>query len=132
MLLKRPPNNLRRLAAIDIFFLGYRLIVGEYVCGALFSTALGVFILIRGHSLWQATLGTYLICLGINYIPMIICALEIRSRTRAQAEIADELADGKAAMAKYRAVSLLLLVPLATMFIAAGHALRSGRPGGES
>jgi len=68
--------DLRRLAAIDIALVGYRLIVAEYAFGVLFSIALGVFVLMRTHSGWQ-----------------------------------EELRDKPAAMARYRRISLVLLVP---------------------
>jgi hypothetical protein len=41
--------DLRKLAAIDIAFLGYGLIVGEFAFGVVFSLALGAFVLVRGH-----------------------------------------------------------------------------------
>ena len=104
--------HFRKLAAIDIVFLGYRLILAEYAFGVLFSVALGVFVLLRGYSAWQLALGLYLICLGINYVPMLAYAVSIGNKQNAQAELADELADKRRAMSKYRRLSALLLVPL--------------------
>jgi hypothetical protein len=81
-------TNLGKLAAIDIIFLGYRFVLAEYAVGVFFSDALGLFVLYRSHSFWQALLGIYLICLGINYIPLLIYTLSRRrqrvrsSRTR--------------------------------------------------
>jgi hypothetical protein len=113
-------NKVRGLAAIDIALLGYRLIYAEYLVGVILALALGVFILIRSHSIGQFALGAYLACLGINYVPMLIYTIAIGSEHNAQAEIADELADlgKKKAMSRYRRVSLLLLVPLAVPVIA--------------
>lgn len=104
--------NFRKLAAIDIVFLGYRLIFAEYAFGAFFSLALGIFVLIRGHSVWQVLLGAYLICLGINYVPMLTFTVSIGSKQNALAELGDELIERRKAMSKYRRLSLLLLVPL--------------------
>ncbi len=104
--------NLRNLAAIDIVFLGYKFVLAEYAIGAFFSAALGLFVLFRSHSFWQAVLGIYLICLGINYIPMLAYTLSIANKQSAQAELGAELSDKPAAMSKYRRQSLLLLVPL--------------------
>ena len=106
--------NLRNLAAIDIVFLGYKLVVAEYAVGVFFSTALGLLVLYRGHSFWQLVLGIYLISLGINYIPMLAYTLSIADKGSAQAELGAELSDKTGAMAKYRRQSLLLLVPLLT------------------
>ena len=63
-------------------------------------------------SLWQFTLGMYLICLGVNYAAMLVYAVAIRNKQNAHSELGDELADKQAAMAKYRRLSVLLLVPL--------------------
>jgi len=106
------PFDFRKLAAIDIVFLGYKLILAEYAFGVLFSLGLGVFVLLRGHSVWQVVLGTYLMCLGINYAPMFAYAVSIGNKQNAEAELADELADKRKAMSKFRRLSVFLLVPL--------------------
>jgi hypothetical protein len=105
-------RNIRKLAAIDIVLLGFKLIFAEFACGVLLSFALGVFVLCRSHSIWQSALGAYLICLGINYMPMLVFAISIGSKQNALAEMADELREKQSAMSKYRRLSLLLLVPL--------------------
>jgi len=112
------PFHFRKLAAIDIVFLGYRLILAEYAFGVLFSLALGVFVLLRRHSAWQLALGLYLICLGINYVPMLAYTVSIGNKQNAQAELADELTNKRRAMSKYRRLSALLLVPLLVPFLA--------------
>src|SRR5215831_7104881 len=104
--------NFRQLAAIDIVFLGFRLVVGEYVFGVVFSMALGIFVLLRSHSIWQVGLGAYLICLGLNYVPMFAYTISIANKQNAGAELGEELKESRRAMAKYRRLSLLLLVPL--------------------
>ncbi|MGH7866749.1 MAG: hypothetical protein ACREP9_03715 [Candidatus Dormibacteraceae bacterium] len=43
--------NPRKLAAIDMVFLGPKLTAGEYAVGVFFSVAVGLFVLFRGHSL---------------------------------------------------------------------------------
>jgi hypothetical protein len=110
--------NLRKLAAIDVAFLGDRFVVAEYAVGVFFSAALGLFVLFRGRSLWQVALGIYLISLGINYIPMLAYTLSIANKESALAELGAELSDKAGAMSKYRRGSLLLLVPLAAPILA--------------
>jgi len=110
--------DIRKLAAIDIVFLGYKLIFAEYAFGVFFSFALGIFVLYRSHSLWQAALGTYLICLGINYVPMFAYTVSIGNKQNALAELGDELIEKRKSMSKYRRLSLLLLVPLLVPFFA--------------
>ena len=105
--------NARKLAAIDLVFLGPKVIIVEFAIGILFSAALGVFVLLRGHgSLVQVVLGLYLISIGINYVPMLIYAIAISKANSARAELGSELDNQRAAMAKYRRQSLWLLVPL--------------------
>jgi hypothetical protein len=118
--------NLRKLAAIDIVFLGPKVILVEFAAGVLLSMALGIFVLVRGRTFWQIVLGSYLISLGINYVPMFFYAVAINKRQTAHVEIADELADKHQAMSKYRRQSLVLLIPLlppALAWIAHRHRL---------
>jgi len=105
-------QRFRKLAAIDIVFLGFWLVVGEYAFGVLFSIALGIFVLLRSHSIWQVAMGLYLICLGINYLPMLGYALSIANKQNALAELGDEMIEERRAMSRYRRISLLLLVPM--------------------
>jgi hypothetical protein len=104
--------NPRKLAAIDIAFLGSGFIITEFAAGVLLCFALGAFILLRAHSFWQLALGLYFISLAINYVPMLIYAVAFTRRRNARIEIADELNDKRRAMAKYRRQSMFLLIPL--------------------
>ena len=104
--------DLRKLAALDIVSLGYKLILAEYAFAVVFSTALGIFVLARSHSGWQIALGIYLVCLGINYIPMLVWTIAFRNRQNARAEVADALANKNKSFASFRRQSLALLIPL--------------------
>ena len=105
--------NARKLAALDLVFLGSKVIIAEFASGIFLSAALGFFILLRGHgSLVQVVLGLYLISIGINYVPMLVYAIAISKANSARAELGSELDNQRAAMAKYRRQSLWLLVPL--------------------
>lgn len=105
----------RKLAAIDLLFLGPKLIVAEFAVGALGSGALGVFTLLRSRSFGGILFGAYLIALGINYIPLLVFATLIATRRAAAEELATELGDKSAAMRKYRRQSLWLLVPFSAV-----------------
>ena len=109
--------NVRKLAAIDLYFLGPKIILAEFGLGVPVMFVLGTLSLrvglLRTHALWQIALGVYLLMLGINYIPMLWCAIDIARLGAAAAELRNELDDGPAAMRKYRRQSLWLLVPLA-------------------
>ena len=109
--------ELRKLAALEVSLLGPKLVVGEYACGVLLSAALGLFVLMRGHTLWQTLIGIYFICLGINYLPLLLYAVALGDPRSARQEIADELSATRETLARYRAQSLLLLVPLFTAIL---------------
>jgi hypothetical protein len=108
--------NVRKLAAIDLQFLGAKLIISEFALGVLGPIALGVFTLraaFQGfHSSRMVLFGAYLLFLGVNYVPLLILAIGMAHDGSAQQEIADELQDKRAAFRKYRRESLFLLVPL--------------------
>ena len=97
--------NFRKLAAIDVAFLGPKLIITEFAVGVVFSIALGIFALQRAHSLWGTAVGTYLVCLGINYGAMLAYALAIGNRENARLELGDELWERCTAMSKPAPVS---------------------------
>lgn len=70
-----PWLNLRKLAAIDIACLGSKLIIAQFVGGALLCGALGIFVLLQRGSLIQTLCGVYLIALAINYVPTLLYAI---------------------------------------------------------
>jgi hypothetical protein len=53
--------QIRRLAAVDIAFLGSRFILAEFSTGVFGSLGLGVLTLARTHSLAGTVLGAYLL-----------------------------------------------------------------------
>jgi len=62
--------------------------------------------------------GVYLILIGINYLPLLLHAIDISRRGTAQQEISEELRNRTHASQKYRRQSLLLLVPLMILVVA--------------
>ncbi|TAM83964.1 MAG: hypothetical protein EPN47_03920 [Acidobacteria bacterium] len=122
-------SRIRSLAAIDIALLGYKLIYAEYLVGVVLGLSFGFFVLGRSQSMWHRALGVYLVCLGANYVPMLIYTIAIGSRQNAQAEIADELAESgqQRTMSRYRKVSLFLLVPLMAPVLAVIYEVRRSR-----
>jgi hypothetical protein len=120
-------TNPRKLAAIDLAFLGPKFIIAEFAAGVLLSAAIGGFILLRSHSAKQVLLGLYFISVAINYVPMLIYSVVITRNRSARAELGDELNDVRSAAAKYRRQSLLLLVPLVVPFISLYREWRADR-----
>jgi hypothetical protein len=114
--------NVRKLAAIDLAFLGSKVILTEFTLGVAGSTILGILTLRAGihrfHSARMIVLGAYLLSLGINYVPLLLHVIDIARQGSAGLEIADELGDRRAAFRKYRRQSLLLLIPLLVLVVA--------------
>ena len=77
--------NPRKLAALDLAFLGPKVIISEFIFGVLFSAA---FVLLRGHrSPAQIALGLYFISLGLNCIPMLLYAIAINKTKSTRTEL---------------------------------------------
>ena len=121
--------DLRRLAAVDIAFLGSRFILAEFSIGVVGSLCLGVLTLVRTHSLGGTVLGAYLLCMGVNYVPLLLHAISLVRHGTAQEEIADELPEKRKMFRKYRRQSLLLLVPLVVPILAIIQRRSSDRKG---
>jgi hypothetical protein len=120
--------DFRKLAAVDIAFLGSRLILAEFSIGVFGSFALGLWTLLRSHSIGGIALGSYLLFIGINYVPLLLYAITIVRVDSARDEIAEERADKREMFRKYRRQSLLLLVPLAVPILALARELRRNTP----
>lgn len=110
--------NIRKLAALDMAFLGPRLILAEFAFGVFGPILVGLFSLERTHGRSQRMIGVYLILLGINYIPMLIYALVIYRNRSACEEVADELANRTKIASRYFPQTLLLLIPLVVPVLA--------------
>lgn len=109
--------DVRKLAAIDLYILGPKIILAEFGLGVPIMLVLGILSLrlglFRTHATWQIALGAYLLLLSINYVPMLWCVVDIVRSGTAASELKDELHDKSGAMRKYRRQSVWLLVPLA-------------------
>jgi hypothetical protein len=119
--------NPRKLAAIHIATLGPTFAFGNFAGTAILCLCLGAFILWRSTSYLQLILGLYSVSLGINYILMFVCALEIKNRESANTEIANESNRKRDAMAEYRRLSIYLLLPLVMPILALQRRYKSGR-----
>jgi len=114
--------DVRKLAAIDLSFLGPKIILVEFGLGAAGLVALGLLSLRAGIQRERGATfiawGIYMLGVGINYLPLLLHAISITRRGSAQKEIAEELGDRRAAFRKYRRQSLFILIPLAVMVLA--------------
>jgi hypothetical protein len=122
--------SIRKLAALDIAFLGPKLILAEFGGGILLAAAIGLLTLRRSHSVWQILLGAYLLTLAVNYVPLLLYAITIVRHRSAQVEVAHEVTDRNRSFRRYRRQSLLLLVPFAVPILAiAQERQKSSRSG---
>jgi hypothetical protein len=109
--------SIRKLAAVDIAGLGPRLIIAEFVLGVAGPLGLGILTLLRSNSLAGRLFGAYLVCLAVNYVPLLLYAIRFTRQKSAWEEIADEPGDRTELHRKYRRVSLLLLLPVVVPLI---------------
>ncbi len=116
----------RKLAAIHITTLGPTFAVGNFASTALLCLCLGTFLLWRANTYQQLAFGFYFVSLSINYLLMLLHALEITSRESARAEIGSELNSKRSAMAEYRRQSIYLLLPLVVPIVALQRRFRPG------
>src|SRR5262245_21151360 len=105
--------NARRLAAVDLSGLGPKIIIPEFALGVLGVPALGILTVLRSGSVEMTVFGVALVGLGVNYIPLLIHAIDLVRRSAVESAIADEGSDRQALYAKYRRQSLWLLLPFA-------------------
>ena len=124
--------NVRKLAAVDIAFLGSRFILIEFSIGVFGSLGLGVLTLSRSHTMGGIALGSYLLFIGVNYVPLLFHAISLAQHNSAHLEIADELTEKRLLFRKYRRQSLLLLVPLVIPVLALAQSLRRRTPSERS
>jgi hypothetical protein len=67
--------NIRKLAAVDMVWLGTRIILAEYALGLVLPLILGLLSIRSGLSGWKAVLGIWLIAIAANYISLFIYAV---------------------------------------------------------
>jgi len=108
--------QVRKLAAIDLHFLGSKLIIAEFAVGVSGPVILGGLTvrsgIKHGHAAGTIAFGIYLLLLGINYVPLLVHAVQLTHSGTIREAIASDLEDPKRAMRTYRRESLLLLLPL--------------------
>lgn len=110
--------NVRRLAAVDLRFLGAKFIVTEFAVGVIGPAALGIPTLLKSHSIEMTLFGGYLISLGVNYTPLLLHAISILHNDSEQAELEEEPRSRTGLFRKYRRQSLWVLVPIVVPVVA--------------
>jgi hypothetical protein len=72
--------EVRKFAAVDIAFLGAKVILAEFALGVAGPIAVGAFSWWRASSRGGAWFGAYLVSLGVNSVPLLIHAIDITRR----------------------------------------------------
>ena len=98
--------NVRKLVAIDLYFLRPKFILAEFGVGVVALNAFGLLTLRAGirqeHGVRLMVSGTFMVAVGMNYVPLLLDAIDIARRRTAEKEIADELRERRATLRGYR------------------------------
>ena len=113
--------DVRRLAAIDMHglagsMLRRRIILWEFILGAVLGLAFGLFVLLTADSLFWAIFGLWLIFLGMNYVPLAIYAIGFTRPGALQQELAG--VNIPAELRRYTGLQMWVFVPFALGFFA--------------
>jgi hypothetical protein len=90
--------EVRKLAAVDMAWLGARMVVTEYALGVMLPLVLGILSLRAGLAQqdllnWKTILGTWLVTISVNYVPLFIYAVAIARAGTVQEEGLPEFAE---------------------------------------
>lgn len=111
--------NIRKLAAVDMAWLGAPVILTEYALGIVLPLLLGLLTLrpvLSGQALagWQTVLGGWLVGIAANYVPLFTYAVIIARARTAKEEGGPEFARAR----RYGVQQVMILVPLLVAIIA--------------
>lgn len=116
--------NVRKLAALDLVLHGPWFILAEFGFAVALGAALGVYLTYdglfssQGHSPVALIMGIYTLLLGINYVPLLLHAIDLVRHRAAADELAYELTRKDYYVRKYSIQQFLVLVPLALPILA--------------
>jgi hypothetical protein len=121
--------EIRKLAAVDMAWLGPKVIVAEYAFGIILPLALGVFTLRSSFSSpnWltrQTILGMWLISIAANYAPLLLYAVAIARAGTVKAEGEPELSNAR----RYGAQQVIILIPFLVVAVAVVQERRRRKP----
>ena len=111
--------KIRKLAAVDMAWLGTRVILTEYAIGVILPFILGLLSIRSGFfgptpSAWEFVLGIWLVGIAANYVPLFIYAVLIAKAGTVKEEGEPEIAHAK----RYGVQQVIILVPLLVVVVA--------------
>ena len=123
--------SVRKLAALDLVFHGRKLVLVEFGVGVSFSTLLGFWFIYSGLSAIPdpsyliAVLGIGLLGIGLNYLPLLIYALQLQRPENAKRIVLYELGHPQTYQRIYGLQSVIFtIVPFALLSLAAIQVIR--------
>jgi hypothetical protein len=117
--------SIRKLAAVDMAWLGTRIILVEYALGIILPLILGVISIRSGFSssvfsTWEAASGLWLVSIATNYVPLFIYAVLLAKGGTVKAEGEPELAHAR----RYGVQQIIILVPFLVVILALAQEAR--------
>ena len=112
--------ELRKLAAVDMVWLGKRIVIAEYALGVILPLTLGVFSVGRSVSQhsglfsWQTAMGIWLIGIAANYVPLLLYARSLARGGTVEEEGRPELPRAR----RYGVQQIMILIPLFVVGVA--------------
>jgi hypothetical protein len=124
-----PRLDIRRLTAVDMYgaigsHLRRRVILAEFVLGAVVGCALGALVLLTSDGL-MAVFGGWVLGACLNYVPLSVHAIDLSGRGALERELRG--VDIRAELRYYTKAQVWIAVPL--LFIALAIAQRRTAPG---
>ena len=111
--------NIRKLAAVDMVWLGPRVIIVEYSIGVILPLVLGLASIGFGlggpaHMGWEAILGVWLVAIAVNYVPLLVYAILLSADNAFKSVGRTEPGHAR----RYGILQLVILVPLLVPILA--------------
>ena len=111
--------EIRKLAAVDMAWLGPRVVLAEYAMGIILPLALGLFTLRSTQTL----LGVWLVTIAVNYVPLFLYAVSIARLGSVETEGRPEIKHAR----RYGVQQVIILVPCLVALIAAMQEIQRRR-----
>jgi hypothetical protein len=119
-----PYVDVRRLAAVDMYgvrgtMLRRRVILAEFVVGAVSGTVLGAVVAASASSVGWLVFGVWVAGIGLNYVPLALHALSLSPRGRLDDQLSG--VDVRRDLRRYTREQFWLAVPLLFVVFAASQ-----------
>ena len=93
-----------------------RVILAEFVLGAIVGIGIGIFLLFSAADALDSAVGAWALGIGVNYVPLAVHALSLRSRARLRRELRG--VDLPAELRYYTRAQFWVFVPLSFVWFA--------------